>query len=80
MGATWDGGLAWLAAALALNSVVSLFDDLRWIRAALRPAAQLGEAVETGGSGPGAGAAAVVAASATIMMGLAAGPLWHVLS
>ncbi len=79
MGATWDGGLAWLAVALALNTVVSLFYYLRWIRAALRPAAPRGGVADHGGSGSGAATAAVAAASATIVTGLVAGPLWHVL-
>ena len=80
MGATWDAGLAWLAVAIALNTVVSLFYYLRWIRAALRPAAQLGEGTDTGTDGPGAPTAALVAAAATVVMGLAAGPLWLVLT
>ena len=79
MAATWDAGLAWLAVALALNTVVSLVYYLRWIRAALRPAAHLDEAAETGVGGLGAPVAAFVAASATLVMGLAAGPLWLVL-
>ena len=78
MGATWDAGLAWLAVAIALNTVVSLFYYLRWIRAALRPAAQPGEGAGT--EGPGAPTAALVAAAATVVMGLTAGPLWLVLT
>ena len=78
MGATWDAGLAWLPVAIALNTVVSLFYYLRWMRAALRPAAQHGEGAGTGG--PAASTAAFVAAAATVVMGLAAGPLWFVLT
>ena len=82
MGATWDAGLAWLAVAIALNSVVSLFYYLRWIRAALRPAAQPGEGAgpETSAGGPGARTAALVAAIASVVIGLAAGPLWLILT
>ncbi len=80
MGATWDSGLAWLAVAIALNTVVSLFYYLRWIRAALRPAARLGEDAGTGDGGPGAPMAALVAAAATVVMGLTAGPLWLILT
>jgi NADH-quinone oxidoreductase subunit N len=85
MGATWGAGLAWLAVAIALNSVVSLFYYLRWIRAALRPAAQRGEEAGTstgtdGTGGRGAPTAALVAAFATVVMGLTAGPLWLVLA
>ncbi len=79
MSATWDAGLAWLAAAVAVNTVVSLFYYLRWIRAALRPAAQGGEVAETGKGLLGARTAAVAAATATVVMGLAAGPLWLIL-
>ena len=79
MGATWDAGLAWLAVAVAVNTVVSLFYYLRWIRAALRPVPQPGEAVATDAGGRSARTAALVAASATIVMGLAAGPLWPIL-
>ena len=78
MGANWDAGLAWLAVAIALNTVVSLLYYLRWIRAALRPAAQLDEG--TGTDGRGAPTAALVAAVATVVMGLTAGPLWLVLT
>ncbi len=78
MAATWDAGLAWLAVAVALNTVVSLFYYLRWIRAALRPAAEPGEGAGTGE--PSAPTAALVAAAATIVMGLAAGPLWLILT
>ena len=79
MGATWDAGLAWLAVALALNTVVSLFYYLRWIRAALRPAAHGVVVVETGSGEDGARTAAFVAAAATLVMGLAAGPIWLLL-
>ncbi len=79
MGATWDAGLAWLAIALVLNTLLSLFYYLRWIRAALRPAAHLDELVETGNGQRGAPVAAYVAAAATVVMGLAAGPLWLLL-
>ena len=80
MSATWDAGLAWLAIAIALNTVVSLFYYLRWIRAALRPADQVGEATGNGNGGRGAPIAALVAAAATVVMGLAAGPLWLILA
>ena len=78
MGATWDAGLAWLAVAIALNTVVSLFYYLRWIRAALRPSAQLGKGTCT--DERGAPTAALIAAASTIVMGLTAGPLWLILT
>ena len=79
MGATWDAGLAWLAVALVLNTVVSLYYYLRWIRAVIRPAAGLDEVAEISDGGPAPRTAAVVAAAATVVMGLAAGPIWLVL-
>ena len=80
MGATWDAGLAWLAVALALNTVVSLFYYLRGIRAALRPAAQPVEGAGAGAGGRRAAAAALVAAATTVVMGVTAGPLWAMLT
>lgn len=78
MGATWEAGLAWLAVALAVNTVVSLFYYLRWIRAALRPATGPAEAVAAGRRS--AAPAAFSAAALSILAGVAAGPLWLVLS
>ena len=74
MGATWEAGLAWLAIALAVNTVVSLFYYLRWIRAALRPATEPAEAVVAGRNS--AALAASAAATIAILAGVAAGPLW----
>lgn len=79
LGATWDAGLAWLALAVAVNTVVSLFYYLRWIRATLRPVAELRAVADPGKAGPGARTAAFIGAGATIVMGLATGPLWLVL-
>lgn len=78
MGATWDAGLVWLPVAIALNTLVSLFYYLRWIRAALRPAPQLDEGTSIGGRG--ASTVALVAAVVSVVMGLTAGPLWFVLT
>lgn len=80
MAATWDAGLAWLAVTIAVNTVVSLFYYLRWIRAALRPAARFGGGVGTEDGGAGARTAALLAATATVLMGLAAGPLWLIVT
>lgn len=80
MGATWDAGLAWLAIAVAVNTVASLSYYLRWIRAALGPGGGTGH--PTGETGPNRASvlAALVAAGASIVVGLAAGPLWLVLT
>ncbi len=78
MGATWEAGLAWLAVAVAVNTVLSLAYYLRWVRAALRRAAP-GEEGAAVGTGRGPLVAAGLAATATVVMGVAAGPLWLVL-
>ena len=45
----------------------------------MRPAVQPGEDTGVRTAGAGAPTAALAAASDTLVMGLAAGPLWHVL-
>ncbi len=75
--ATWDAGFAWLAVAVALNTVASLFYYLRWIRAALRPAT---EAVAPSPERGAPASAAVVASAAAVVLGLAAGPVWLLLT
>ena len=77
LAATWDAGFAWLAIALAVNTVASLFYYLRWIRAALRPAP---EASGPSSSTPGPALAAVLASAAAVLLGLGAGPVWLLLS
>ncbi len=71
--ATWDAGLAWLAVALAVNTVASLFYYLRWIRATLRPET---DRSETTGVQSGPALAAVVASATAVVLGLLAGPIW----
>ncbi len=73
--ATWDAGLAWLAVAVALNTVVSLFYYLRWIRAALRPAAEGQSAAHAGPAG-----LAYATSATTVVLGLAAGPVFWALT
>ena len=75
--ATWDAGLAWLAVALAVNTVASLFYYLRWIRAALRPAT---EAAQPSTARRGPALAAVTASTAAVVLGLVAGPVWLLLT
>lgn len=77
LAATWDAGMAWLAVALAVNTVASLFYYLRWIRAALRPADRDGESTAAG-SGPAL--PAVAASTVAVLLGLAAGPVWLLLT
>ncbi len=87
--ATWDGGMAWLTVAAAVNTAASLFYYLRWIAPALsisRPGPPPPDTWASGGGGErkGEGAAAaepgrwaagtaVAAASATLVLGAGAG-------
>lgn len=77
---TWDGGAWWIAVALLINTVASLFYYLRWLAPAVlvpAPAPVPGQV----GADPGIGLRAVpyrtagVAAAATLVVGLAAGPV-----
>ncbi len=79
--AAWDGGSAWLAVAVVVNTVVSLFYYLRWVA----PAFARGEPVERTSPvafvpRPWAGAVAVVTAVASLLLGLAAGPVWDLVA
>ncbi len=79
--AAWDGGSPWLAVAVIANTVVSLFYYLRWVA----PVFSRGEPVERpapGGFQPRrwAAASAVAAAAASVLLGLAAGPAWALVS
>ncbi|MEV4703156.1 proton-conducting transporter membrane subunit [Actinoplanes sp. NPDC049316] len=76
--AAWDGGLGWLVVVAAANTVASLYYYLRWLRPAFT-----GQA----GAFPGeherdrpAAAVAVVAAIATLALGVAAGPVYDAVS
>jgi NADH-quinone oxidoreductase subunit N len=69
--ATWDGGMAWLTVAAAVNTVASLFYYLRWIAPALsisRPGPPPQDAGASGGSEERKGERA-----ATLVLGAGAG-------
>ena len=72
--AAWDGGAAWLAAVVMANSVLSLFYYLRWIIPAYAPGAQAVPVAFV--PKQWALRTAVTASSASLAIGLAAGPLW----
>ena len=77
--AAWDGGDAWLAVAVLVNTLASLFYYLRWIVPAYRP----GEPVERSSAAalvprPWAAGAAVTAGAASLALGLAAGVGWAI--
>ncbi len=74
--AAWDGGMVWLTVAVLVNTLASLFYYLRWVAPALRrtpPAAELAH------PRPWSAGTAVLAATASVGLGLLAGPLWSVL-
>ncbi len=78
--AAWDGGAAWLAVAVLLNTLLSLFYYLRWVV----PVYRGGEPVERTARGafsprPWAAGAAVTAALASVVLGLASGAVWTLL-
>ena len=79
--AAWDGGLAWLAVLVFVNTVVSLFYYLRWIApvygrgeppARTLPAAFVPRAWSA--------TTAVVTAALSLVFGIGAGVLWSVFS
>lgn len=74
--AAWDGGHAWLAIALLVNTVLSLFYYLRWLAPAFRPARD--PSVSTTAPLPWSSWTAVVAAVLTVALGVGAGVLWQV--
>lgn len=74
--AVWDGGLAWLAAVVFVNSLVSLFYYLRWIA----PLFQKPEAADDFTPGKWSTPTAIVAAALSLGIGIAAGPVWDMLA
>ncbi len=78
--AAWDGGQAWLAVAVFVNTLVSLFYYLRWIIAAYRPAGAV-ESNPTATTDPlrWSSSVAVASAGTSLVLGLVAGLLWPLL-
>ncbi len=78
--AAWDGGLAWLAAVVMVNSVASLFYYLRWLAPAFSRTGdgrvQLPAAAATSQMSPWVTAAVRGGGVLSVLVGLAAGPLW----
>lgn len=74
--AVWDGGLAWLAVVVFLNSLLSLFYYLRWVA----PVFQKPEILSDFTTGGWSARTAIIAAALSLGIGVAAGPLWDVLS
>jgi len=79
--AAWDGGYAWLAVVVFVNTVVSLFYYLRWIA----PVYTGGTTAERGMTGafapaPWSACTAVVTAGLSILLGIGGGLLWEIVS
>ena len=79
--AVWDGGHAWLAVVVFVNTVASLFYYLRWI-APVYGRGETAERTVTGAFAPAAWSAttAVVTAALSLVLGVGAGALWAVFS
>lgn len=76
--AAWDGGQAWLAVVVFVNSVVSLFYYLRWIIPSFqRPAEGVRDGVVT--AEKWSARTAIVAAGLSLGLGIAAGAVWEML-
>ena len=78
--AVWDGGHAWLAVVVFVNTVVSLFYYLRWIA----PAYRRQDSADTAPppvfvAAPWSATTAVVAAGLSLGLGLGAGVVWATL-
>ncbi len=75
--AAWDGGQAWLAVVVFANSLISLFYYLRWIIPSFQQPAspEEGFAPIRWSSGT-----AVVAATLSLALGVAAGAIWPLLT
>lgn len=75
--AAWDGGLAWLAVVVMINSVASLFYYLRWIGPAYQASHYRGPTADaidppTTWAMP----TAIMAGAASLIVGLSSGALW----
>lgn len=82
--AAWDGGYAWLAVVVFVNTVISLFYYLRWIVPAYRDPALASSGGDHRAPWPDhptrrwSARLAVTAAALSLVVGLAAGLLWNV--
>jgi NADH-quinone oxidoreductase subunit N len=77
--AAWDGQYAWLAVAVFVNTLVSLFYYLRWIIPSLarpdEPTLPDEPALRQW-----AGGVAVLAAALSLIVGIVAGPVWQLVA
>ncbi|SCF06781.1 NADH dehydrogenase subunit N [Micromonospora viridifaciens] len=84
--AAWDAGYAWLAAVVFVNTAISLFYYLRWVAATWRsrrstvPASGEAAPPDEGAERPWSGRLAVVAATLSLVVGVASSLLWNVVA
>lgn len=79
--AAWDGGQAWLAVVVFVNTVASLFYYLRWIAPTYRRAEPAGPSLAAGFvPARWSAATAVATAALSIVLGAGAGVLWNVVA
>jgi NADH-quinone oxidoreductase subunit N len=76
--AAWDGGQAWLAVLVFVNSLASLFYYLRWIIPSYRIGERDSPAPRRFAPAPWSTRIAVTASMSTILLGVAAGAVWTV--
>ena len=79
LAAAWDGGYAWLAVVVAVNTVASLFYYLRWVAPAFR-APDRGDVLPVERRLPWASGVAVATGVASVLVGLGAGAVLAIVS
>lgn len=77
--AAWDGGHAWLAVVVFVNTVVSLFYYLRWIAPAYRREGGADASSPAAAPAPWSATTAVVTATLSLGLGVGAGVVWATL-
>lgn len=75
--AAWEGGAAWLAVVVFVNTLLSLFYYLRWIIPTFQRSDDVGNA--SFALGRWSTGTAVLTATLSLALGVAAGAVWHVL-
>lgn len=75
--AAWDGGAAWLAVAVFINTLISLFYYLRWIVPTFTPAPAGFRSTDAPSARRWSTGAAVVTAGVSVALGIAAGMVWN---
>ncbi|MDQ2758217.1 MAG: NADH-quinone oxidoreductase subunit N [Actinomycetota bacterium] len=85
--AAWEGGAAWLTAAVLVNSLLSLFYYLRWIAPLMRSADPPGEQplgtrrlIRTSAARTSGLKVATVGAAGSLALGILSGTVWEVVT